>query len=804
MTGVARRAPALAAALGAGAAMALALPPWGAWPLAFVAWAVLHGLSRGAAAGRQAALAAAFAAAWLAIGAGWMWHLTAPGYVVAVAAFAGLHALAATVAAGVARARPGADAWARPAAHALAEALRWSAPFGGVPIATVPIALAATPYASVASLGGPVLVGWIAMQAATLLAEAVRVLLAARDRRTGPRALAPLAVGAAALAALGALGGPLARLGVRDAGDDVRLALVQGGGPQGVLAIRSDPRRVVERHLDATRGIPDGAGPDAGIDAVVWPENVVDTADFAASAARVEVAAEAARLGAPLLVGVTEDAGPGRFVNAQVVVDPDGAISGRYDKVRRVPFGEYVPAGLREALEAVGAPVDRVPTDAVAGEGPASLAVPPATLGVSISWEAFFAGRANAGVEARGAALLNPTNGSSYTGTILQRQQVATNALRAIEQSRWLAQVATTGYTTVLSPDGAQVAARRGVDGPLVRELGIGEAGVLVTTLPLREGRTAYSRLGDAPWIGALGAALALALLRRPRTVRLVAGRGARGVACTVSARDGGRLASLVVDGRERLLVRVPDGRSMGWGAYPMVPWAGRVRRGAFVHAGVAHRLPITLGDHAIHGTVHDVTWRVERADVRGVRMTADLGPRWPLGGSVAHEVRVLDAPGGASPDGESVECTLEVTAGDASMPVQVGWHPWFVRPCRVEATFREMYVRDAEGIPTGARVAPTAGPHDDCFTGAHAAPVVRWDDLALRIESDCSHWVVYDEPAHALCVEPQSGPPDGFTIEPLVLAPRTTMRRTMRLVVLRDGASRRDGAPGHAAEGRG
>ncbi|MFM9086340.1 MAG: apolipoprotein N-acyltransferase [Acidimicrobiia bacterium] len=788
MTRTARRWPALAAARGAGDARARALPPWGVWPLAFAAWAVLHAICRGVGAGAQAALAATFAAAWLAIGAGWMWHLTAPGYVVAVAAFAALHALAAALAATLSRRRPGASAWARPAAHALAEAVRWSAPFGGVPIATVPIALATTPYASLASLGGPVLVGWAAMQAGTLLAEVVHAA-----RRRDP--LGPLALGAAGLAALGALGGPLARLGVHDAGGEVRLALVQGGGPQGVLAIRTDPRRVVERHLDATRAI--GAGD--GLDAVVWPENVVDVADFAASGARVEVAAEAARLGAPLLIGVTEDAGPGRFVNAHVVVLPDGAIAGRYDKVRRVPFGEYVPAGLRGALASIGAPVDRVPTDAVAGDGPASLRITagdrePATLGVSISWEAFFAGRANAGVEAGGGALVNPTNGSSYTGTILQRQQVATNALRAIEQSRWLAQVATTGYTTVLAPDGAQVGGRRGTpDGPAARELDIGEAGVLVAALPLREGRTIYSRLGDGPWIAALAAPLGFAALRRPRRVRLAVGDAARGVACTVSARDGARLASLVVDGRERLLTAAPDGRAMGWGAYPMVPWAGRVRRGAFTHAGVTHRLAINHGDHAIHGTVFDVAWRVVHADARGVRMTADLGPRWPLGGSVSHEVRLVD-----DSDGTSVECTLEVTAADASMPVQVGWHPWFVRPCTLDASFREMYVRDADGIPTGARVAPTPGPHDDCFTGALAAPVVRWDDLALRVESDCSHWVVYDQPSHALCVEPQSGPPDGFTIEPLVLAPRATMRRTMRIVVVREPR-----AAGHDAGSR-
>ena len=47
-----------------------------------------------------------------------------------------------------------------------------------------------------------------------------------------------------------------------------------------------------------------------------------------------------------------------------------------------------------------------------------------------------------------------------------------------------------------------------------------------------------------------------------------------------------------------------------------------------------------------------------------------------------------------------------------------------------------------------------------------------------MRLTSDCRHWVVYDEPAHATCVEPQSGPPDAFNLEPLVLAPGETLQR--------------------------
>jgi aldose 1-epimerase len=76
------------------------------------------------------------------------------------------------------------------------------------------------------------------------------------------------------------------------------------------------------------------------------------------------------------------------------------------------------------------------------------------------------------------------------------------------------------------------------------------------------------------------------------------------------------------------------------------------------------------------------------------------------------------------------------------------------------------MYVRDAEGIAVDQRIPPPAGPWDDCFTDLAGPPVLRWGGAAeLTIGSDCPCVVVYDEPAEAICVEPQSGPPDALNL---------------------------------------
>ncbi|HZX53614.1 MAG TPA: apolipoprotein N-acyltransferase, partial [Ilumatobacteraceae bacterium] len=267
----------------------------------------------------------------------------------------------------------------------------------------------------------------------------------------------------------------------------LRVTFVQGGGPQGTRAINSDPREVVERHLQATRGIEAGS-----TDLVVWPENVVDVPSFVASPELTEVTAEAARIGAPFALGITEDAPGDHFLNAQVLVDTRGKIIGRYDKVHRVPFGEYMP--MRGLLSALGAPTNLVPRDAVAGTGPAYVDIPvggeTVRAAVVISWEVFFGSRAAEGVRDGGTVIVNPTNGSSYTGTILQSQQVASSRLRAIENGRWVVQVSPTGFSAFVSPGG-----------DVLDRTSVSEQKVVTRAVPLFSGRTWYSYIGDIPFL---------------------------------------------------------------------------------------------------------------------------------------------------------------------------------------------------------------------------------------------------------------------------------------------------------------
>ena len=472
------------AALGSGALVAFSLPPWGWWPLAFIGIAIFARITTSGITRKrtQFLLGTIFAFGWFAPGMCWMWFLTPPGYVIAVILFAAFHGVASVVGS-----RSMYPLVALPLAHALAETFRFSFPFGGVPLASLAISQSASPLVGIVRIGGPLLLTFCVLQIGFALSQLV----------VAPK-MKHLAV-FGAIVVLVVCAGIVAPNG-SDTGETRTIAAVQGGGPQGTLAINTNPRDVVERHLAATRAIT-----STNLDMVIWPENVIDVADFYDSVERTEIAEEAARLNAPFVVGITEDMNARYFTNAQIVVNEDGTLGDRYDKVRRVPFGEFVP--LRGLLETLGVPVDRIPRDALAGSDIAQLQVDDTTVGVVISWEVFFSGRANEGVEAGGSVLVNPTNGSSYTGTILQTQQIASSRLRAIENGRWLVQVSPTGFSAFISPTGE-----------VFDRTGVSEQRVLERTINLRSGRTLYSNLGDLPFIVLMVAVLgSLAFIARKR-----------------------------------------------------------------------------------------------------------------------------------------------------------------------------------------------------------------------------------------------------------------------------------------------
>ncbi|MBQ0827449.1 aldose epimerase family protein [Streptomyces tagetis] len=234
----------------------------------------------------------------------------------------------------------------------------------------------------------------------------------------------------------------------------------------------------------------------------------------------------------------------------------------------------------------------------------------------------------------------------------------------------------------------------------------------------------------------------------------------------TVLPGNGGRIGGLRVGGTE--LLRQGD----RYGSFPMVPWCGRIRDGRFRDGADVHQMPLNSPPHAIHGTARDGVWRTARADATEAVLTHDLTAPWPYPGRVTQVIAL-------APD--ALTLTLSVETYESSFPAQVGWHPWFDRTlggtCEgVRIAFEPAWQeeRGADHLPTGRRIDPLPGPRDDCFGMPDGVDVtLTWPErLELRVTSREPWVVVYDEEDAAVCVEPQTGPPDGLNTHPRLVTP--------------------------------
>ena len=487
-----RRGRVAVPSVAAGVMLALSLPPWGWWPLGPVGAAVLYWRLGGL------GLRARLLAGWLAgvgcyaIGLAWARAFNWYGAVVLVVA----EALFFAAAAALTPAQRG-RALGFVGAFTLAEALRLTWPFGGLPLGGVFLGQTDGPLVELARLGGPLGVTAGVFAGGVALATLATAVRARPGELAGPSFAGPAVVLAGLFAAV------VVGAAAPDGGAAVRtlrVALVQGGGQRGVSREDVPPVSVYRAQLAATSGI---AGSRA--DLVVWPEDVVALDQPLAGSPQADTLSHVARrLRATLLVGVTEPASSNTFRNEVVVWGPTGRVVASFEKVHRVPFGEYVPD---RSFFAHFASLAGVPEDAVPGTGTGLVHTPAGPLGLMVSFEVFYANRSRPSVRAGAQLLVVPTNTSSYSTSQVPAQELAAARVQAVQTGRDLVQAAPTGYTAVVT--------QRGV---VVRRSVLGRRQIVTATVALRDGMTPYDRWGDLPVLVLAAGALGAGWLRQARS----------------------------------------------------------------------------------------------------------------------------------------------------------------------------------------------------------------------------------------------------------------------------------------------
>jgi len=519
----------LAFALAAGLVGSCAFPRLGWWPLAFVSVAGLSCAVRGRRARDGAWLGLVFgiglflpmlhwtstyvgSAPWLILVFAESWYLALLGSCLAVVSRTRLWPLFT------------AGLWVAE------EALRDRAPFGGFPWGRWAFSQADSPLKWFAALGGAPLVTFVVAFCGALLAAAIGAREPVGFSLRLAAAVLVVFLGASLQFPLGPPAKPAST---------TTIAAIQGDVPDRGLEFNARRRQVLDNHVAQTLKLAAEikAGKVSRPSIVLWPENSsdIDPFDNPDAAAVIQQAADA--VGVPILVGALLDGpGPDHDTNAGIVWMPSTASrpgpGQQYVKRHPVPFGEYIP--LRSLARAVTDKVDLVPRDMVAGSGNGLLTQTPFPIGDVICFEVAYDSLVRSSVKAGAQLLVVQTNNATFGHSAETYQQLAMAQLRAVEHGRTVVQVATSGKSAIIAPDGDIVAE----SGPLFTP------DILLRTVPLSSTITLATRAGAAiEWIlagiGLLGVALRCWIWARRRWTKASTGPDFDALTASVPVREG-------------------------------------------------------------------------------------------------------------------------------------------------------------------------------------------------------------------------------------------------------------------------
>ena len=236
-----------------------------------------------------------------------------------------------------------------------------------------------------------------------------------------------------------------------------------------------------------------------GAKIVIWPESTVPLSYTSTDFYRQAIESTSKANDVDIILGsVAEDEkNPNRMWNAAFLVS-GGRTIGHYDKIRLVPFGEYVP--LRKMLFFAEKLVHAV------GEFEFGTRDTPLAgrfrYGPAICYEVVYPQVTRTQVLHGANVLVTITNDAWYDGTSAPRQHLNQARLRAIEDDRYLLRAGTTGISALVDPTGR-----------VLHEIPMGKSGIIYAEFQPRETTTPYVRFGD--WFAWLAiVAVMIAVLR--------------------------------------------------------------------------------------------------------------------------------------------------------------------------------------------------------------------------------------------------------------------------------------------------
>ncbi len=209
---------------------------------------------------------------------------------------------------------------------------------------------------------------------------------------------------------------------------------------------------LLDRHLELSgKGLRDARDEYSKESLVIWPESPMNFSYSRDSQLRDAVATLARTNHTSVLLNSLEPAPNSGEYNSAILVNEEGGIVAQYDKIRLMPFGEYVP--LPQWIPGASS-VRGIVGDFTPGSKYTLMPLGDLRAGVFICIEAAHPGIARSFANEGADVLINISNDGYLGPTSVMRQHLSNAIFRAVENDRPLVRVTNSGITAQISPVG--------------------------------------------------------------------------------------------------------------------------------------------------------------------------------------------------------------------------------------------------------------------------------------------------------------------------------------------------------------
>ena len=184
---------------------------------------------------------------------------------------------------------------------------------------------------------------------------------------------------------------------------------------------------------------------------IIWPESPMNFTYGTDSQFRERLTQFARERHASILLNSQEVAPNDGIYNSAVLINEQGSLVAQYDKIRLLPFGEYVP--LPEWIPGAGL-IRGIVGDFTPGTNYRLMPVGDVRVGVFICIESAYPFIAREFTREGADVLINISNDGYLGPTAVMRQHLANAVFRAVENNRPLLRVTNTGITAFITPQG--------------------------------------------------------------------------------------------------------------------------------------------------------------------------------------------------------------------------------------------------------------------------------------------------------------------------------------------------------------